>query len=216
MKGIYLVTDGNLCTKFSLEDTVMQAVKAGVSYVQLREKHASTKDFVEMAVKLKKILSSFNVPLIINDRIDVALASDADGVHIGQTDMPFEMARKLMGNDAIIGLSVETWEDVRQAEKFNVDYLGVSPVYSTPTKTDTKEPWGLKGLSKIRDFSRLPLVAIGGINRFNAEQVLKAGADCLAVVSAICAACDPFEATLRLCKIAKKHTGQNNKKENKK
>ncbi len=205
MKGIYLVTDGKLCTEFSLEDTVIQAVKAGVKYVQLREKHASTKEFVKIAVKLKNELKPFNVPLIINDRIDVALAVGADGVHIGQNDMPFEMARRIMGNNAIIGLSVETWEDVKQAEKFDADYLGVSPVYPTSTKTDTKEPWGLEGLAKIRAFSQFPLVAIGGINKTNAEKVLKAGADCLAVVSAICADKNPFNAAYELCKIAEKY-----------
>ncbi len=201
MKGIYLVTDSRLCSSFSLDDTVIMAVKAGVKYVQLREKNASTKDFVETAVRLKKKLSGFNVPLIINDRIDVALASNADGVHIGQSDMPFETARKLMGENAIIGLSVETWDDVRQAENFNADYLGVSPVFPTSTKTDTKKPWGLDGLAKIKAFSRFPLVAIGGINKSNAEEVLRAGADCLAVVSAICAAPDPFDAAHGLCRI---------------
>ena len=205
MKGIYLVTDGRLCRNFSLEDTVVKAVKAGVKYVQLREKHASTKDFVDTAVRLKKKLAEFNIPLIINDRIDVALASNADGVHIGQSDMPFEIARKLMGQNAVIGLSVETWEDVEQAEKTDADYLGVSPVFPTSTKKDTKKPWGLEGLEKIRTFSQIPLVAIGGINRSNAEKVIKAGADCLAVVSAICAADDPFDAAFELCRIAKKY-----------
>ncbi len=205
MKGIYLVTDGRLCRNFSLEDTVVKAVKAGVRYVQLREKHASTKEFVETAVRLKQKLSEFNVPLIINDRIDIALASNADGVHIGQSDMPFKMARTLMGQNAVIGLSVETWKDVEQAEQYDADYLGVSPVFETSTKTDTKEPWGLEGLAKIKGFSRFPLVAIGGINRSNAEEVIRAGADCLAVVSAICAAADPFGAAFELCRIAGKY-----------
>jgi thiamine-phosphate pyrophosphorylase len=141
------------------------------------------------------------VPLIINDRIDVALACGANGVHIGQEDMPYEIARKLMGDEAIIGLSVENWEDVEAAQKLDVDYIGISPVFATPTKTDTKEPWGLEGLKKIKSFSRHPLVAIGGINEVNARAVVSAGADCLAVVSAICAAEDPTAATIQLKKM---------------
>ncbi len=203
MKGIYLVTDRELCGGLSVENIVIKAVKAGVSCVQLREKHASTKQFVKTAVRLKEIMSNFHIPLIINDRIDVALASDADGVHIGQKDMPFKMARKIMGPDAIIGLSVETWADVTKAQEFDVNYLGISPVYPTSTKKDTKKPWGLQGIAEIKTFSRHTLVAIGGINKSNAEQVIKSGADCLAVVSAICAAADPFNATLELCKIFK-------------
>lgn len=198
MRGIYLVTDRGLCLNRSLQEVVMKAVKGGAAYVQLREKDITTRLFVEEAIAIKKMLAPFGVPLIINDRIDVALACGADGVHIGQEDMPYETARKLMGKRAMIGLSVETWEDVEAAQKLDVDYIGVSPVFATPTKTDTKEPWGLDGLRKIKEFSRHPLVAIGGINEANARAVVEAGADCLAVVSAICAAADPQGATVRL------------------
>ncbi|MEN6420843.1 MAG: thiamine phosphate synthase, partial [Smithella sp.] len=113
-------------------------------------------------------------------------------------DMPYATARRLMGEKAIIGLSVETWADVEAAEALAVAYIGVSPVFATPTKTDTKEPWGLEGLKKIKSFSRYPLVAIGGINETNARDVVAAGADCLAVVSAICSADDPTGATVNL------------------
>jgi len=205
MKGIYLVTDRKLCSRFSVEETIIKAIKAGVTCVQLRKKHSSTREFVETALRVKKSMSHCHVPLIINDRIDVALASGADGVHIGQKDMPFKMARKLMGPNAIIGLSVETWENVEQAQEFDVDYLGISPVYPSSTKTDTKKPWGLEGLARIKAFSRHPLVAIGGINSLNAEKVIRSGADGLAVVSAICAAPDPFDAALELCTIAEKY-----------
>lgn len=198
MRGIYLVTDRGLCRSRSLLDVVMQAVQGGAACVQLREKDLTTRAFVEEAIAVKKLLAPFHVPLIINDRIDVALASGADGVHIGQADMPYETARRLLGKKAMIGLSVETWEDVLEAEKLECDYIGVSPVFATPTKTDTKEPWGLEGLSKIKSASRHPLVAIGGINASNARAVVEAGADCLAVVSAICAADDPFGAARNL------------------
>ena len=138
MRGIYLVTDRGLCCNRTLADVVMQAVQGGVAYVQLREKDISTRLFVEEAIAIKKILKPHSVPLIINDRIDVALACGAEGVHIGQEDMPYAIARKLMGPKAIIGLSVEDWADVEEGQKLDVDYIGVSPVFPTPTKTDTK------------------------------------------------------------------------------
>ena len=187
MRGLYFVTDRGLCGRKPLEEVVIQAVKGGAAYVQLREKDVSTRFFVEEAKRIKKLLEQYRVPLIINDRVDVALACGAEGVHIGQEDMPYEIVRKLMGQKAIIGLSVETWEDVEISQKLDVNYIGVSPVFSTPTKTDTKGAWGLEGLAKIKAISRHPLVAIGGINESNVREVVKAGADCIAVVSAICA-----------------------------
>lgn len=201
MRGVYLVTDRGLCRNRLLQDVVLQAVQGGVAYVQLREKDLSTRAFVEEAIAVKQVLLPSHVELIINDRVDVALACGADGVHLGQQDMPYATARKLMGDRAIIGLSVETWEDVQAAEKLDVNYIGVSPVFVTPTKTDTKEPWGLAGLNKIKTFSRHPLVAIGGINASNAQAVAEAGADCLAVVSAICSADDPAAAASKLKNI---------------
>lgn len=198
MRGLYLVTDRGLCGKKSLEEVIIHAVRGGVAYVQLREKEISTRLFVEEACKIKELLKPYKVPLIINDRVDVALACGADGVHIGQEDMPYEIVRKLMGKSAIIGLSVETWEDVLASQKLDVSYIGVSPIFTTPTKTDTKNPWGLEGLAKIKAFSRHPLVAIGGINESNVEKVVRAGADCIAVVSAICANEHPDKAARRL------------------
>ena len=201
MKGLYLVTDRGLCGDRSLEDVISRSVRGGARYVQIREKDQSTRDFIEEALRIKKILAPFSVPLIINDRVDVALAIKADGVHVGQDDMPYEMARSLMGPGAIVGLSVETWEDVEDAEALDCDYIGVSPVFETPTKTDTKGSWGLDGLARIRAFSRHPLVAIGGLNASNAADVVKAGGDCVAVVSAVCAASDPEAASRELAGI---------------
>ncbi|MDP2853432.1 MAG: thiamine phosphate synthase [Smithellaceae bacterium] len=201
MRGVYLVTDRGLCRNRPLPEIILQAVQGGAAYVQLREKDLPTRAFVEEAMAVKNILLPFNVPLIINDRIDVALACGADGVHIGQEDMPYSTARKLIGKNAIIGLSVETWEDVEAAQRLDVDYIGVSPVFATPTKTDTKEPWGLEGLKKIKSFSRHPIVAIGGINESNTRAVVEAGADCLAVVSAICAADSPEMATRKILNL---------------
>ena len=201
MKGIYLVTDQKACQGKPLESIILDAVKAGVSCVQLREKDIGTRLFLEKALALKSILKPAGIPLIINDRVDIALAAKADGVHLGQTDMPYEHARSLMGPMAVIGLSVETWEDVTKAQDLDVDYLGVSPVFSTPTKTDTKTPWDIGGLKKIRDYSCHPLVAIGGLDISNAETVINAGADAIAVVSAICSANDSFDAARQLVSL---------------
>ncbi len=201
MTGLYLVTDRALCGEKPLEEVVLQAVRGGASCVQLREKEVPTRFFVEEALRIKALLAPFRVPLIINDRLDVALAVGAEGVHVGQQDMPYETARRLMGPRAIIGLSVETWADVERAETLDCDYLGVSPIFATPTKTDTKEPWGLDGLARIRAFSRHPLVAIGGLHAGNADAAVLAGADSVAVVSAICAAPDPFQASEALAGI---------------
>lgn len=207
MRGIYLVTDRSLCRGRPLQEVVLQSLRGGAAYVQLREKEISTREFVEEAVAIKKILSPYGIPLIINDRVDVALACGAEGVHLGQEDMPYQTARRLMGKEAIIGLSVETWQDVEAAEMLDVDYIGVSPVFATPTKTDTKKPWGLEGLRRVKAFSRHPLVAIGGINDATAESVVRAGAHCLAVVSAICASDDPQAAAMRLNAIIDKAAG---------
>ena len=198
MEGLYLVTDRELCGVRGVESVVAQAVKGGVRYVQLREKDTTTRDFIELAARIKDILAPMRVPLIINDRVDVALAVGADGVHVGQEDMPYQTARRIMGPSALIGLSVESWDDVVAAQSLDVDYLGVSPVFATPTKTDTKGVWGLEGLARIKAYSRHPLVGIGGINAANAKAVVKAGAGCVAVVSAICAAEDPHLAAKEL------------------
>ena len=185
---LYLVTDRELSLGRSLEEVVSEAVKGGVTVVQLREKDASTGEFIELARRLMKLLKPLRIPLIINDRVDVALAVDADGVHIGQSDMSYEDARRLLGPDKIIGLSVESFEDIEAANALDVDYIGISPVYGTPTKTDTAEPFGLEGLRKAAQMSAHPTVAIGGMNASTIAEVMAAGTDGVAVVSAICSA----------------------------
>lgn len=191
---LYLVTDPQALRGRSLIDVVQQAVQGGVSCVQLREKNASTRDFVALACALAAVLNPLSVPLVINDRIDVALACGAQGVHLGQSDLSPVDARRLLPPAVFIGWSVESLDDVARAATLPVDYLGVSPVYPTPTKTDTGTPWGLAGLRQARALTALPLVAIGGIHVGNAAAVLQAGAHGLAVVSAICAADDPCAA----------------------
>jgi thiamine-phosphate pyrophosphorylase len=201
VRGLYLVTDRGLCGARPLEEVVAEAVAGGVACVQLREKDLSIRRFLDLAQRLKGLLAPAGVPLIVNDRLDVALAGGADGVHLGQEDMPCGLVRSILGPKAIVGLSVETWEDVERAQDLDVDYLGVSPVFQTPTKTDTKAPWGLEGLRRIRAFSRHPLVAIGGLNAGNAQDAVRAGAEGIAVVSAICASPAPREAARELARI---------------
>ncbi len=195
---LYLVTDQSLTRGRPLADVVAAAVQGGVTCVQLREKQLDTRAFLAQALALKALLAPHGVPLIINDRIDIALACGAEGVHLGQSDMPVHAARQLLPAHVFIGWSVESMDDVRDSAALPLDYLGVSPVFATPTKTDTKTAWGLDGLAQVRAATALPLVAIGGIHAGNAQAVLRAGADSLAVVSALCAAPDPRAAAADL------------------
>ena len=210
---LYLVTDRDLSLGRSLEDVVSKAVKGGVTIVQLREKDASTGEFVALARRLMSILKPLGIPLIINDRVDVALAVDADGVHIGQSDMAYADARRLLGPDKIIGLSVESLEDLEAANALDVDYVGISPVYGTPTKTDTAEPFGLEGLRRAVEMSVHPTVAIGGMNAATIGEVMEAGADGVAVVSAICSAEDIRKATSELKTIVEANASRSWTKE---
>lgn len=198
---MYLVTDRGLAGDRDILDIVTEAVKGGVTMVQLREKDTDTREFVDLAIRMKAVLRPYGVPLIINDRLDVALACDADGVHIGQSDMPYGIARKMLGPDKIIGLSVENMDELIEANELDVDYIGVSPVYSTATKTDTEEPFGLDGLRKAVQLSRHPNCGIGGMNARTAADVMACGTDGIAVVSAIVCAPDPCKASQDLLKI---------------
>ena len=195
---LYLVTDRDLSLGRSLEEVVREAVAGGVTMVQLREKDAATGEFVDLARRMMSVLKPLGVPLIINDRVDVAMAVDADGVHIGQSDMAYADARRLLGPDKIIGLSVENFVDLKAANALDVDYIGISPVYGTPTKTDTAEPFGLEGLRKAVQMSVHPTVAIGGMNASTVQDVMAAGTDGVAVVSAICSAPSPRAAAAEL------------------
>lgn len=195
---LYLVTDEAACRGRDFFWVVEEAVKGGVSMVQLREKTMGTRAFLDRAKRLKDLLLPYNVPLIINDRVDVALGADADGVHVGQSDMPFSMVKELLSPGKIIGVSAEKEEDVTEANEWDVSYLAVSPLFSTPSKTDTLEPWGMEGLKWVRNNSRHPLVVIGGVNESNALEAIQNGAQGIAVISAICSAESPREAAMRL------------------
>ncbi len=198
--SVYLVTDRGLSRGRSTLEILQGAVRGGVTCVQLREKNCPIRDFIEQANSIKAYLRAHDIPLIINDRLDVAQAVGADGVHLGQSDMPLNVAREILKDSMMIGISAESLGDAIEAEKGGADYIGVSPIYATPTKTDTAPPFGLEGLREIRNAVRIPLVAIGGLTKDNAGEVIKHGADGVAVVSAIVSADDPELATKELLK----------------
>jgi thiamine-phosphate pyrophosphorylase len=198
--SLYLVTDRRLSRGRATVNIVGAAVRGGITCVQLREKHCATREFIAEARAVRRLLdeTGTTIPLIINDRLDVALAVGADGVHLGQTDMHIADARRLVGANMLIGISVESVDDAIRAEAEGADYLGISPVFATPTKNDTAPPLGLAGISRIRAAVSLPLVGIGGINHENAPEIIRAGADGVAVVSAIVSAACPRSAATTL------------------
>jgi thiamine-phosphate pyrophosphorylase len=196
--SLYLVTDSGMCSAMGLERMVAEAVAGGVTMVQLREKHASTREFLDKARALQAILQPQGVPLLINDRVDIALAVNAAGVHLGQSDMPCHVARQLLGPEAIIGLTVDTDEQAVATESMDADYLGVGPVFETSTKPDHSPVLGVDGFTRRRALSSRPCVAIGSVRAEHAHTLLDAGADGLAVVSALCAAGDPRQAAREL------------------
>lgn len=206
--SVYLVTDPDLCADRGLIDTVLAAVQGGATIVQLRDKTAPDNKLIEQGQALKAALSSTGVPLIVNDRIGVAAAIGADGVHVGQADESIEAARAHLGPNALVGLSIQTEAHARTLEALQVDYVGIGPVFATPTKSDHAPPLGFDGLARVRAATCLPAVAIGGLRPEHVAGVLGAGCDGLAVVSAICAAPDPraaantFSAALAACRGA--------------
>lgn len=179
----YMVTDSGLSKNGIISD-VNNAVNAGCNIVQYREKNKSTKEMITEAKHLKKICDG-KATFLINDRIDVALAVDADGVHIGKEDMPFETTKILLGKDKIIGITVHNLEEALEAEKLGVDYIGLAPIFETDTKKDAKKPCGIEMIEKIRKEVNLPIVAVGGIDKENVKEVIKAGADSVVSIKAV-------------------------------
>lgn len=198
--SLYLVTDPALCASRGLEETVRLAVSGGATMVQLRDPDAPKRVLVEQARALKRVLSNAGIPFLINDCVDVALAAGADGVHLGQGDMSALDARALMGPRAIIGLSVGNLVELEASREAlaAVDYLGTGPFAVTGTKPDAGAAIGEAGLRKVREHVDMPIVAIGGIGLGNAAAAIRAGADGVAIVSAICAAADPSAAARKI------------------
>ncbi len=187
---LYAVTDRSwLKSGETLADAVKKALEGGVTLVQLREKNISTENFIKSAIEIKAICKQYNVPLIINDNVDVCLAADADGVHLGQGDMPVREARKLLGSSKIIGITAKTPEQAIEAQNSGADYLGSGAVFGTSTKSDAKK-MSIETLKSITEAVSIPVVAIGGINSLNIEQLAGSGISGAAVVSGIFAADD--------------------------
>ncbi|MCV2892756.1 thiamine phosphate synthase [Lentibacter sp. XHP0401] len=204
---LYLVTDPILCSPTTLLDTVVAAVRGGVTFVQLRDKDASTQTRIETARAVHSALEGSNVPLVINDDLDAAIAAGADGVHIGQSDINATKARALLGPDKIIGLSCETPDQVCAADPNVVTYIGLGTVFPTATKADHKPTIGLAGLANMVRLTTLPTVAIGGLKAEHAAAVIASGCDGMAVVSAICGQPDPEAAARLLCCAFPQKTG---------
>ena len=197
--SLYLVTDNSENEEKFLK-TIEEAILGGVSVVQIREKTADTLDFYNLALKVKGITTKYNVPLIINDRVDIALAIDADGVHVGQSDMPCDIARRLMGENKIVGVSAATVDEAKKAEKDGADYIGTGAVFPTATKDDA-ESVTKKELVDIVNSIDIPVVAIGGITIENANELKDTGIAGLSVVSAIMSADNPKKASEKLLNI---------------
>jgi thiamine-phosphate pyrophosphorylase len=196
-----LVTDRDLARGRPLVEIVAAAVKGGVTMVQLREKTAPTRAFLEEARALKALLAPLGVPLIINDRADIALAVGADGMHVGQTDMPLAVARELLGPRAILGLSITNHVQIAREDAGAADYLGLGPLYLQQTKKDAATPLGVEGFRALRAATPKPVVAIGGLKAQNAAPVIAAGANGVAVVSAIVSADDPRAAAQEIAQL---------------
>ncbi|MFW2491078.1 thiamine phosphate synthase [Clostridium chromiireducens] len=195
--SIYLVTDRDLMSTETLEEAIEQAILGGCTLVQLREKDCSSLEFYNTAVRVKEITDKYNVPLIINDRLDIALAVDAAGIHVGQSDMPAIIVRKIIGEDKIIGVSTGSLEQALKAQEDGADYIGVGAMYSTGTKKDAN-PTSMEELKKIRANISIPIVVIGGINKDRVRDFENMEIDGLAIVSAIIAQKDITEATKEL------------------
>ena len=197
--SLYLVTDNSDDVEKFL-NTIEEAIKGGTTVVQIREKTADTLDFYNLALKVKEITAKYNVPLIINDRVDIALAIDADGVHVGQSDMPCDVTRKLIGEDKILGVSAATIDEAIKAEKDGADYIGTGAVFPTQTKSDAPSVTKQE-LKEIVESIDIPVVAIGGITLENASQLTDTGIKGLSVVSAIMSSENPKKSSQELLKI---------------
>lgn len=180
----YLVTDSDILRGRDFYNSIEEALKGGVTMLQLREKNASGKEFLEKAIKLRELTKKYNVKFIINDRVDIAMLCDADGVHVGQSDIPANKVRELIGEDKIVGVSARTVEEAIRAKENGADYLGVGAMFTTRTKLDAKSV-SIEKLKEIKELIKLPVVAIGGLSLSNIDKLKECNVDGYAVVSAI-------------------------------
>lgn len=204
---LYLCTDRDLMSTDTIEEAVEQAVKGGCTVVQLREKDCSSLEFYETALRVKKITDQYKIPLIINDRVDIALAVNADGVHVGQDDLPAASVRRILGGDKVIGVSAGSVREAVKAREDGADYLGVGAMHATSTKTDA-DVTTVEELKKIREMVDLPIVAIGGMNKQTLPELKGTGVDGIAVVSAVIAADDIERAARELSEAVRSQKKQ--------
>lgn len=198
---LYLVVGEKDCHHHPIEYVVEEAIKGGVDMVQLREKDKNFKDFVKTAQKIKKITDQYKIPFIINDHVKVTIEVEVDGIHVGQNDVEPSVLKNILKKKQWIGYSIEDLSELNSSEIKYVHYIAASPIFDTPTKTDTNAAWGIDELKLLREKTSLPIVAIGGMNADNAKEIIEAGADCIAVVSAISHAKDPQQAAKTLKNI---------------
>ncbi len=203
--GVYLVTDRACCGPRGVEAVVSAAIAGGVTLVQLRDKQADARPMLALGRRLLELLRPAGIALVVNDRIDVAQALDADGVHIGQQDLPYPEARRLLGPGKIIGVSIGGDAEAREAAGWDVDYVGVGPAFATATKADAGAALGIGETARLARLSGHRAVAIGGIDGSNAAALYAAGLEGVAVISAICSAADPDAATRRLLGLMREH-----------
>ncbi|MCL5257541.1 MAG: thiamine phosphate synthase [Chloroflexi bacterium] len=200
---LYVVIDEDYRPGLDLAQLTHAVAENGASVIQLRCKHSCDQRFYDLALSLRQVTLCYRLPLIINDRLDIALAVDADGVHLGQEDLPASVARRILGEGKIIGVSAATPEEARLAAEAGASYLGVGAIFATGTKSDAGDPIGPEAISAIRPVCSLPLVGIGGIALANAASVIRAGGDGVAIVSAIMGSDDPASATAALLRTVK-------------
>jgi thiamine-phosphate pyrophosphorylase len=199
--GLYVITDTAIQNRFTHLQLAELAINGGADVIQLREKKNSTREILQIAFDVRKICSKSNVIFIVNDRVDIAMIVDADGVHLGEQDLPIPVARKLLGPEKIIGGTASNFDEAKLVEQEGADYIGFGHIFDTKTKFKPYEPRGLDLLKEVCKNIKIPVIAIGGINYSNAEFVIKAGASGIAVTSAVCCAEEPKEETGRIKEI---------------
>lgn len=192
---LHVITDTTHQSKFTHQELAKLAIQGGADTIQFRQKNGTTRELIDISQEMKTICSQFNIPLIVNDRSDVALAVGADGAHFGQDDMPVGIGRRILPKGSIIGASARTEEKIFEAIAEGADYIGYGPIFSTSSKTDAEEPKGLDRLHRMCQIAECPVVAIGGITLDTASDVIQAGAHGIAVISAVCGQTDPRKAT---------------------
>lgn len=196
--SLILITDRNLCRQPFL-NTIQLALRGGVKTVQLREKGLTTHELYSLACELRKVTSDYKANLIINDRVDIALAAEADGVHLGWQALPFPIVRRMVGSEKLIGVSTHSRQEALQARDCGADYITFGPVFDTPSKSGLLKPTGAEAIRDLKNEVKIPVVALGGINEKNVEAVLERGADGIAVISSIMQADNPEDAARCLC-----------------